>query len=150
MRYFKTLILAGTLSIAMPFSVSVQAGEAECNVYSKIGSSMVNFMLPLTMQDFINITMGKDPKLTNEMTQNMIAGMDTTDFTTLAAMGEDGAGLMGEAAGQIAVELLISGQASSAREVKAALKESCMTVGMDTILDNQRQARANVNSSLGK
>ena len=150
MRYFTTIILATTFSLTMPFAANAQADEARCDVYSKIGGSMVNFMLPLTMQDFINITTGKDPKLSSQMTEKMIAGMNETDFATLAELGVDGAGLMGEAAGQIAVELLISGQASSAREVQAVMKETCMSVGVDTILDNQRQARVNVNSSLGK
>ena len=150
MRYFRTLFIATAISATLPFAAAAHADDAKCEVYSKIGNSMVTFMLPLTMQDFINITTGKDPKLSTEMTQKLIESMDSTDYTAMSEMGMGDAELMGEAAGQIAVQLLISGQASSAREVKAAMKDSCMSVGFDAILNNQRKSRANINASLGQ
>ena len=140
--------LAAVLTLATPASAT--DSDALCSLYSKTGGSVVEFMLPLTMQQFVDMMAGKNPGLMNQMTQALVSEFDEADLIALASVDQQKAQVIGEAAGQVAIELLMSGQATSKAEIVNAMSTSCKAVGPDVIIANQMRANAAVDANMGK
>lgn len=130
-------------ALCLSFSTPVFAAESDnatsCKMYSKIAGTMVDFMLPLTMQDFVNMMNGKDPKLLGQMTSGLLSGLDAEDVSTMISLGSD-AEIAGQAAGDVAMRMLMSGQATSSSQVQRAMKSNCEEIGFDQIIANQKRA----------
>jgi len=153
MKPFLSCFALGLLAL---LPVSAQADDtasaddvAICTLYSKIGSSTVSFMLPLKMQDFVDMMTGKNPELMGTMSQSLLSGLDGNDIATMTKHAEEAA-LIGEAAGSVGIQSLMSGQASSAEEVQTLMYRQCRAVGAQVIIDNQRQTSALAAQSLGQ
>ncbi|WP_017930203.1 hypothetical protein [Robiginitomaculum antarcticum] len=150
MQYFKTLILPLAVFAVLPATASAAGDATTCKIYGKIGGAITDFMLPLTMQDLVNILTDKDPVLSTKMTTVIVEALDTNDIVSLTELGDEAAGLMGEAAGQVAIELLMSGQASSGAEIVSIMDSTCQSVGFEGIISNQRDARNSLSKIMGE
>lgn len=150
MRNLKRIILFMAAFGLLPSTAYAVDDVKTCKIYGKIGGAITDFMLPLTMQDLVNILTGKDPKLATEMTSVIIYALDKAEYVVMGDIGEEKAGLMGEAAGQVAIELLMSGRASSGAEIVTIMEDTCLSVGFDAIVDNQRDARASLSKNMGQ
>ena len=150
MRIVKT----GLVGLAMAIMISAPAmaddGEGYCTLYSAAGGAMVDFMLPLTVQELVNMMSGQDEKLINEMGAAMISGMSPTEIMSLATLDPAKAEIMGQAAGETAMQLLMSGQVTNKAEVKSFLSSTCSSLGAETIMANQRKSIAATNANMGK
>jgi len=139
MKRISLIAAALCLSFSTPAFAADTDNEASCKMYSKIAGTMVDFMLPLTMQDFVNMMNGKDPKLLGEMTSGLLSGLDADDIATMVSLGSD-AQIAGQAAGDVAMRMLMSGQATSSSEVQSAMRANCNEIGFDKIVANQKRA----------
>ncbi len=148
---WKLTPLALVLSFTLPLpAMAAEDNQTVCGLYSSIGGSLTEFMLPLTMQDFVNIMTGKDPELLKDLSINMLNGLTGAELAALNAMDEDDSSLLSESAGQIAVNHLMSGSASSSEDVKYLMKNTCLSIGAAKIIENQRRANDATQANLGQ
>ncbi len=140
MKIFRILAPALLLAISFQVSASEVESDVRCQLYSKLGGSMVEFMLPLTMQDLVNMMSGKDPDLMMDMTTGLLSGLDGNDLGVMMKLPGQDAEIAGQAAGDVAMKVLMSGQATSAAEVRTIMKSTCETIGFDTMVANQKSA----------
>ena len=82
MKRLSILAAAFALSLSSPASAADIENEAGCQMYSKFGSSMVDFMLPLTVQEFVNMMNGKDPEAFVAMSTSFLSKLDGNDIKT--------------------------------------------------------------------
>lgn len=149
MKKFQKLALGLTLAVATAMPAAAN-DAAMCKTYGKFGGAMVDFMLPLTMQNFVDMMTGQKPELLSEMTQSLLTYLDGTDLYNMAQMDGDESDLLGEAAGGVAIELLMSGRATNDQEVITLMEYACLKVGIDAIIDNQRIANKAEAQNLGE
>ncbi len=141
--FFRKIIFA----IAILGFFQIPASQAQddqltCAFYSKVGSSVVGFMLPLTVQQLVDMMTGKDPQLMTEMTGVMLRAMNAEEFQNLMAMESSQLEMLGEAAGVVSFQVLMSGQASTVEEVEQKLMSSCLVITPDVIIQNQIKSNA--------
>ena len=150
MKLLKLTFVFGTVAALSATPAVAQTGNSDplCTIYSKMGEVLVETMLPRTMQEFVDATTGKNPAIMNEFTDSILTRLTAEEMAVLAANEAD-AGLIGEASGQVAIQILMNGQASSARQVGMIMNEACVSVGSNTIIENQRRANAAVNQNMG-
>jgi hypothetical protein len=139
MKRLSVLAAAAALSLASPAYAAEVEDAAACKMYSQFAATMVDFMLPLTLQDFVNMMSGKDPEALAEMSSGLITQLDQGDIKTMLALGDE-AQIAGQAAGEVAMQILMTGQATSSSEVKNIMDSHCIEIGFDQILANQKTA----------
>ena len=139
MKRLSILAAAAALSLSSPAYAADIEDAAGCQMYSKFGSSMVDFMLPLTMQEFVNMMTGKDPEASAAMSTSFLSKLDGNDIKTMVALGDD-ATIAGQAAGEVAMQMLITGKATSSSEVKTIMESHCNKISFDQIVSNQKRA----------
>ena len=139
MKRLSILVAAAALSLSSPAIAADTDNKAACKMYSVFGSTMVDFMLPLTMQEFVNMMSGKDPAAFAEMSSALISQLSGEDIKTMVSLGAD-AQVAGQAAGEVAMQILMSGQATSSSEVKTIMDSHCNKIGFDQIVSNQKRA----------
>jgi len=137
-------------TLAMASTAYAGEDDALCNLYSKSGGAMVEFMLPLTLQQFVDMTTGKDTALMNRMSASLLKEFEPAELIALSTVGEGKAGLIGEAAGHVAVELLMSGQATTKSGIVNIMSSNCHAIGPETIIANQLKSRAATSANMGK
>ena len=116
--------------------------EAKCDLYGNFGSALVDFMLPLKLQEFVDMMTGNAPELQEEMVSELIDGLSKKNLKTLMKLSQSDNETMGEAAGEVAVNLLMTGAATTPSEVNDLMEANCLAIGAQTIIDNQRRAQA--------
>ena len=68
----------------------------------------------------------------------------------ISLQGDESA-VLGEAAGTVMMELLMTGQATSSEEVEQLMNKTCNAIGVETLMQNQRKAAAaNSQNASGK
>ena len=72
--------------------------------------------------------------------------MDADDVATLVEMGNNSE-VVGKAAGQVAIGMLMEGRTSSASEVQSIMMNDCRSIGFDQIVINQKAADALTDSN---
>jgi hypothetical protein len=123
---------------------AAQAGEKEdmCGYYGNVGAAAIDFLLPLTFQQVVDMVSGKDADLLAQMSRAVEGKGSKTARAAIEKMGDDALELMGEAAGFHGFQLALTGQATNGQEVFERLSTQCEQVGPDQIIDIQRRARA--------
>ncbi len=139
----KSIISALTLTICLGFAPQAIADEnaALCHLYSATGAGTVEFLLPLTVQQYVNLTAGKDKALADQMTQAIVRQYNPQIIAQLQNTSPEKIGLMGEAAGQTVTQLLMSGQATSKADVQGVMTSACQALGANTIIEEQKKLR---------
>jgi len=128
--------------VLLTFSGSLKANdEAICNAYGKLGETVASFMLPLTLQQMVNMNSGKDAELMSDFIKKMTDTMSGTEMLALADLGDDAAELLGEFGGQNAITLLMGGQATSSNEIRALMKQQCLQAGPEALVNRMRKAK---------
>lgn len=149
MRYLKTTAFFALAGLVVSPAYADDNAQL-CSMYSKTGGAMSEFMLPLTLQDFINITTGKDETLTIEMTGALMGAWNAADMVAASKLGQSDIELLSESAGQVAVELMLSGQANSHTQVREIMKASCLNVTARGIINNQRRAKQATDANMAR
>lgn len=148
-RLLTTSLCILSLSLIAPVTASASDDQL-CKTYGKIGGAMTDFMLPLTVRELVNMMSGKDPAKMSEMTQAFIGSLDGDDFTAIGSLSTADQGIFGEAAGQVAMGLLLSGQATTGDDVTRQMVSSCSRIGARNIIANQRRATAATEANMGQ
>ena len=136
------------LSFLQTSAVQAADDQTTCSFYSKVGSSVISFVLPLKVQDLVDMLAGKNPDLMIEMTAVMLTAMSAEEFVQLLAMGGDESELLSQSAGEVAFQILMTGQATSVAEVETQLMAICLRIGPDAIMENQRKANKALASTM--
>lgn len=129
----------GSLSLAP--AAQADENSALCHLYTNTGAGMVEFLLPLTVQQYVNLTAGNEPELANQMAQAIMRQYDPQILAQLQSVNPEKLGLIGEAAGQTVTQLLMSGQATSKAEVSNLMSSACQSLGANVIYEEQKKLR---------
>jgi len=135
-------LAALAMAAAVLFSGKAQADEKlECGIYGKVGYVMADSMLDMTFREVIGMTTGTRPDILAEVSNAIIKAVSDAEMTHMASMPQLEQELLGEAAGQNAMAILMQGQASTADEVRRTLASQCVADGVDQIYANQQSIR---------
>lgn len=141
MRLTTALAFIAALPLAsMP--VQAQSKSDVCSYYGNVGAGAIDFLLPLKFSQVVNMIAGKDKSLMEAMEKAVENKGSAKTRKSIEAMGEDSLALMGEAAGFHGFQLVLTGQATTGKEVFGLLTNQCMSAGPEAIIDSQRNARA--------
>ncbi len=150
MKVIKILLSASLFGAVSYSPAAAQNSENDilCNVYGKMGSVLIEVALPRSLQDFVDATTGKSSTLTDEFSSVLLKRLSAEEVTALTRLGDDAA-LIGEASGNVSVQLLMNGQASGYEEVGSIMTQACQRIGSQRIIDNQRRANSAVTENMG-
>jgi hypothetical protein len=150
-RILATALLGLSFSFALSAPVQASDDDAKCGLYARIGGTMSDFMMPLTVKDFVDIMAGKNDALMGELTASLLTGLGSDHLATMISLQGDESAVLGEAAGTVMMELLMTGQATSSEEVEQLMNKTCNAIGVETLMQNQRKAAAaNSQNASGK
>ncbi|NNE59042.1 MAG: hypothetical protein HKN36_13125 [Hellea sp.] len=136
----KTAIAAGA---ALALAVPAQAQQdASCNVYSEVGGAMADFMLPLSLKQVSDLLAGRDQVLASQMGESIVQKMPPSVLETYANMPQEDAAILGEAAGLLAIDLIVSGRTSDGAEIRNFLTLGCNQAGSAQIIASYKQMMA--------
>lgn len=140
------LISLASLGFALSINFPANADEnsALCHLYSKTGAGMTDFLLPLTMQQYVSMMAGNEPELANKMAQSIMSQYDQKILNQLKNVDPSKAELIGEAAGQTVIQLMMSGQASNKEQVSELMFSACLSIGANTIYEEQKKQRTSL------
>ncbi len=142
----KSLSKAG-LILGMTVGLSGTSAEAAdkqevCSYYGNVGAAAVDFLMPLTFAEVVEMVSGKNKDLLERMADTVGRKGNADVKATIGRMGEGSLELMGEAAGLHGFQLVMTGQATNGEEVFGILASRCMEAGPDAVIEAQRRARA--------
>ena len=137
----RKVIISTSIFLLLSTSSFALKNEETCNVYGSAGKLVSDFMLPLTVQELINMLTGKDNDLLKELTQTMTSGLSADELAAFASLGAEDSEVLGELAGQTAIQLLMQGQATSSNEVKAIMVNQCNQIGTANLISRMKQAK---------
>ena len=146
---FRKSILGLIAIAAVSVPATAQTDDMKCQIYAKTGGTMADYMLPLRLQDLVNMLSGKDTELMSGLTGALVGKLTPQEMAAMAQFKSNDATILGEAAGEVTMALLMGGQATSGAQVQSILKDTCMQVGPDQIIQNQRRAKAISDKNLG-
>lgn len=149
-RLLSTSLCVLSLSLIAPFTASANDNENLCPVYGKFGGATADFMLPLKVQDLVDMISGKNDDLAQSLGLSIIGTMSANEIAAFTTLPNSEAELLGGAAGMVAIELLMSGQATSGADVRRAMERSCNQVGIRAILANQKLSDDATQANMGK
>ena len=144
----KAITVLGTCLLMSPPVSHANNDATLCNAYGKIGGYMVGSLLPKTMQDFVDMMTGKNPEMLEGITAGLMDDLSGKELLAVSKQDENRMGLLGESAGQVAIQMLMAGQVSDKPDTVNALRNNCMSVGINTIISNQAAANAAINASI--
>lgn len=129
-------ILAGLCIAAATATVPATAQDKDfvCDAFGSIGYTVATVMLPVTMQELVDMTRGQNPDLLGKITQGLTANMapeTLAKFTSLPPKELDG---LSQLAGAVGMQTLMSGGAGSPDELQGIMARHCRTVGPSAIL----------------
>jgi len=84
------------------------------------------------------------------LSTELIASLEASELATLMRIPADENAALSEASGMVAMNLLMTGAANSPASVKRTMVDTCLDVGAQTIIDNQRRSNAALDVSMGK
>ncbi len=142
------LISATLLSAVSLFSVP-SAADAEdtkeiCLYYGNVGAAAVDFLLPLKLQQVVDLISGRDEALLEKMNKTVEGVGNVQVKEAMKKIGEDAAEHLGASAGFLSFQLVMTGQATTPQEVFSVLYRSCTETGPERIVENQRKAAESV------
>lgn len=135
----KKILTAAMMTAFVSVSAQAQTDDTVCGGYAAVGGVIASEMLDLTLRDVVGMMQNKRPDITAKIASAMESRLTPAEMLGIAQLPGDESSLLGEASGVHAMNVLMSGQASSADEVSNMLKQSCLTTGYKTVISNQRQ-----------
>jgi hypothetical protein len=136
----KTILSAAACFLLSTSSFALQ-DDVSCSAYAGVGKTVADFMLPLRVQDLINMLTGKDAKLVQQLTETMTSELSPEEIASFASLGQQDSEVLGELAGQTAIQLLMQGQATSSEGVKSIMANQCKQVGTANLISRMKQAK---------
>ena len=142
-----SLRLTGVL-IAMMWAsgpASAQTVSAECEVYGNFGKSVATFLLPQKMQDVLDMAKGLNPELARDLGQSIDKNLSPRAMEVLDTLPNEDIALIGELAGQSAIQILLSAQVTAPEDLQTLMMRECEFKGIDTLLNQLKKAKRATN-----
>ncbi|MBL4617953.1 MAG: hypothetical protein JKY46_09670 [Robiginitomaculum sp.] len=130
------LLLAGALSL-LGSTGKANDDQELCGFYGNIGRSIAEFMLPLTIQQMVDMNSGNNPALQKEMEAKVMTYVTANQLIAAGNLKEQEITFFAESAGQNGVMLLMEAKARSSTEVYDILETRCKRVGALKLIENQ-------------
>ena len=132
---------------ALPASDTGQA-DMLCEAYGAIGFAVADFMLPMSLQQIVNMASGASPQQMEIFSANMQQVLAGPYADALRQAGPDAGGLFGQFGGDAAMGLLMQGRATSADQLRTVMIQQCNTVGSAKLLEDMRTARREIEKQI--
>lgn len=111
-----------------------------CLYYGNVGAVAVDFLLPLKLQQVVDLISGRDEVLMQKMNKTIEGVGNVQVKASMKKLGDDAAEHLGSSAGFLSFQLIMTGQATTPQEVFSVLYRSCTETGPGRIVENQRKA----------
>lgn len=138
----KIRIIGLVICFVFPWTAAASAetnqDKALCNFYGVVGQASVEYILPMRVQDLLNMLSGKDEKLMGKFTQKLLDTITGSELLVLADVPDGDVEWLGQSAGQIAIQSLMSARITSGAEVKELLYNHCIKTGVQQIIQKQK------------
>ncbi|WP_026168231.1 hypothetical protein [Kordiimonas gwangyangensis] len=138
------LLTASLLTTATIFPSSATADAEDdkeiCLYYGNVGAAAVEFLLPLKLQQVVDLISGRDEALLEKMNKTVEGVGNVRVKTAMKKIGDDAAEHLGASAGFLSFQLVMTGQATTPQEVFSVLYRGCSETGPERIVENQRKA----------
>ena len=137
--------VATLLSVSVTGSVSAQTSgtnPAACNAFASVGAVISNYILPMSVKDFAAMNSGKNTALIDGAIAKLDSDLSPSDKGALEALGVENRGLFEEAAVNLAIDVVLSGEASSAAAVANIMRQECQSFGAGKIIEFQKSIYA--------
>ena len=148
MKKYLTGLTAAACALSLSLTMAPEARADEnttlCNLYSNTAGGMAEFLLPLTVQQYVNMMSGKSPELVDQMTKSIMAQFSPDDLIALATIDPSKASIIGEAAGQDVIQIMMAGQGTSKAEIVSSMSSTCLSVGANMIVEEQKKMRDSI------
>ncbi|WP_139167453.1 MULTISPECIES: hypothetical protein [Kordiimonas] len=135
------LVIGLAASLTGPATQAADKQEV-CSYYGNVGAAAIDFLMPLTFAEVVEMVSGKNKDLLERMSKAVERKGSADVKKAIRSMGDGSLELMGEAAGLHGFQLVMTGQATDGQEVFGMLASRCMEAGPDAIIEAQRRARA--------
>ena len=134
------LALTATGSVAAQSSTS---NPAACPAFANIGGIISSHILPMSVKDFAAMNSGKDASLIEAAISKLNREMSASDKLALEALGPQNRSLFEEAAVNLAIEVVLSGEGPSPSQVANIMRQDCQSFGANEIINFQKSIYAN-------
>lgn len=140
MKIIKSVALATALFTSSGQSAIADDNELLCSVYGSMSQSVVNFMLPLTFEQILNMITGKDNLLMGQFTQAMMTSMKPEALGKLATSSQTDIAMLSQHAGQTVFQMMMSGQILDMNAAGEVMENKCLEMGSRNIINRMEQA----------
>ncbi|WP_262691678.1 hypothetical protein [Kordiimonas aestuarii] len=123
-----------------PASADAADDKEICLYYGNVGAAAVDFLLPLKLQQVVDMISGRDQALLEKMNKSVEGVGNAKVKSAMKKIGDDAAEHLGSSAGFLSFQLIMTGQASTPQEVFSVLYRGCSETGPERIVENQRKA----------
>ena len=96
----------------------------------------------MSVKDFAAMNSGKNTALIDGAIAKLDSDLSPSDKGALEALGVENRGLFEEAAVNLAIDVVLSGEASSAAAVANIMRQECQSFGADKIIEFQKSIYA--------
>ena len=146
----KRLALLGTatsfLYLLATGSVAAQSNTssvAACQAFSNYGSVFSGIILPMSVKDFAAMNSGQNQAMVDGAFSRLNKEMSARDKGVLSALGTQNMALFEEAAIDMAIDIVLSGQTSSPAQIGNIMREECASFGVSQIIEYQKSLYSN-------
>ena len=152
----KQLALLGTatsfLYLLAAGSVAAQSNTssvAACQAFSNYGSVFSGIILPMSVKDFAAMNSGQNQAMVDGAISRLNQQMSARDKGALSALGAQNMALFEEAAIDMAIDIVLSGQTSSPVQIGNIMREECASFGVSQIIEYQKSLYSNSSQGQG-
>ena len=138
--------LVTLLSLTAVESVTAQSSTsnpAACQAFANIGGVISSHILPMSVKDFAAMNSGRDTSLIEAAVSKLNREMNASDKRALEALGTQNKSLFEEAAVNLAIEIVLSGEGPSPSQVANIMRQDCQSFGANEIINYQKSIYAN-------
>ena len=136
---FGSLIIAASVFMT---PAAASANDQLCNIYGHVGQSVANYILPMTMQELVEMLTGQNPEAMGGFARSMSSGLSDEQLGILATVNPQDIELLSTLSGQTAMQMLMSGQVADTSRLGAILEQQCNQAGGGAVMI-ERMRRAN-------
>ena len=133
---YAMLIAATSLSLAAPSQA--QSSTQTCQAFGNFGGILTRHILPLSVKDFADMNSGKNPRLVQVAVAKLEQGLTASDKQAISRLGEENGALFEEAASDLAMNIVLTGSASTSQATAAIMRQECQNLGVSQIIEIQR------------
>jgi len=138
--------LATLLSLMTAESATAQSSKsnlAACQAFADIGGIISSHILPMSVKDFAAMNSGRNTSLIEATISRLNREMSPSNKQALEALGAENKSLFEEAAVNLTIEIVLSGEGGTPNQVANIMRQECQSFGANEIINFQKSTYEN-------